>query len=231
MFKNLPITDVFFDLDHTLWDFEKNSELAFYNVFEIHKIEINIPLFLSIYEPINLQYWKWYRDEKITKQQLRRGRLNDAFAQLGLTFPTKIIDSLAESYIEYLPLHNHLLPGTIEVLNYLKPKYKLHIITNGFEEVQTRKLKNSNIHPYFNSITNSEKVGVKKPNPLIFYYALNQANTIPEKSVMIGDNIEADILGANAVGMYTLLFSSSQSKHPINQNNSIHQLLQIKNLL
>jgi putative hydrolase of the HAD superfamily len=228
MFKHLNISDIFFDLDHTLWDFEKNSALAFYKVFEEHKITIDLPLFLQIYEPINMQYWKLYRDEQITKQQLRRGRLNDAFAQMGTSFPVETIDSLAEAYIDFLPLNNHLFPGTLELLDYLKPAYKLHIITNGFEEVQTLKLRNSNIESYFQTVTNSERVGVKKPNPKIFQYALNQANSAPEKSVMIGDNLEADIMGAKAVGMHTLLFSNSH-----NSDNGFivaKQLLDIKNL-
>jgi len=228
MFKHLSITDIFFDLDHTLWDFEKNSALAFYKVFEIHQLPIDIPLFLQYYEPINLHYWKLYRDEQVTKQQLRRGRLNDTFARLGTTFPLEIIDSLAEAYIDFLPLNNHLFPGTVELLDYLKPKYKLHIITNGFEEVQTLKLRNSNIENYFQTVTNSERVGVKKPNPLIFHFALNQANSTPEKSVMIGDNLEADIYGAKAVGMHTLLFS--QNQHNDSNLFVANQLIDIKNL-
>lgn len=227
MFKHLNISDIFFDLDHTLWDFEKNSALAFYKVFDEHKIAIDMPLFLQIYEPVNMQYWKLYREEQITKQQLRRGRLNDTFSKMGLTFSVEIIDSLADAYIEFLPLNNYLFPGTLELLDYLKPAYKLHIITNGFEEVQHRKLRNSNIESYFQTITNSERVGVKKPNPIIFQYALKQANSTPEKSVMIGDNIEADILGAKAVGMHTLLFSQNHKS----QNGFVvaNQLLEIKN--
>jgi putative hydrolase of the HAD superfamily len=207
MFKDKQITDIFFDLDHTLWDFEKNSALAFIKVFETHKIQIDLPQFLKVYEPINLKYWKLYRDEAITKQQLRRGRLNDAFKLIQLEFPIDVIDKLAVSYIDFLPHNNHLFPGTLELLDYLKPNYKLHIITNGFEEVQSKKLINSKIDSYFNTVTNSERVGVKKPNPKIFYYALDSANTLPEKSVMIGDNLEADIQGAKAVGMNTIFFS------------------------
>ncbi len=207
MFKDKQITDIFFDLDHTLWDFEKNSALAFQKVFESHKIQIDLPNFLKLYEPINLKYWKLYRDEEITKQQLRRGRLNDSFSLIDLQFPLEIIDELAVSYIDYLPHHNHLFPGTIELLDYLKPNYNLHIITNGFEEVQSKKLINSKIHSYFKTVTNSERVGVKKPNPKIFHYALDLANTLPERSVMIGDNLEADIEGAKAVGMNTIFFS------------------------
>lgn len=207
MFKDKQITDIFFDLDHTLWDFEKNSALAFQKVFEIHKIQIDLPQFLKLYEPINLKYWKLYRDEEITKQQLRRGRLNDSFSLIDLQFPTEIIDEFAVSYIDFLPHNNHLFPGTLELLDYLKPNYNLHIITNGFEEVQSKKLINSNIDSYFKTVTNSERVGVKKPNPKIFLYALDLANTLPKKSVMIGDNLEADIQGAKAVGMNTIFFS------------------------
>lgn len=214
MFKNKNITDIFFDLDHTLWDFEKNSALAFQKVFETHKITIDLPSFLKIYEPINLKYWKLYRDEEISKQQLRRGRLNDAFSLINLAFPTKVIDELAVSYIDFLPHHNHLFPGTFELLDYLKPNFKLHIITNGFEEVQSKKLINSKIDSYFNTVTNSEHVGVKKPNPKIFNYALNQANTHPEKSVMIGDSFEADIQGASAVGMHAVFFNPNDDFYP-----------------
>lgn len=228
MFKFRHITDIFFDLDHTLWDFEKNSALAFYNVFEKHQIDINLVSFLDVYEAINLHYWKLYREEKITKQELRRGRLTDAFAKMGLSFHLDLIDGLAASYIDLLPLNNHLFPGTVELLEYLKPKYNLHIITNGFEEVQTKKLANSNIARFFCTVTNSELAGVKKPNPKIFEYALKTAKTYPEKSVMIGDSLEADILGAEAVGMHTLFFNA---KNEPNLNRfSVHKLHEIKTL-
>src|SRR5690606_3336058 len=134
------ITDIFFDLDHTLWDFEKNSALAFYKVFEKHKIQADVVHFLSVYEQINHEYWKLYQEEKVTKQELRRGRLNDAFSELGIVFPLEVIDAMAVSYIDFLPENNYLFDGTIDILNYLKPNYNLHIITNGFEEVQHRKI-------------------------------------------------------------------------------------------
>ncbi|GGD87400.1 YjjG family noncanonical pyrimidine nucleotidase [Planktosalinus lacus] len=228
MFKDKNITDLFFDLDHTLWDFEKNSALAFKNVFEHHKIEMDLPGFLKIYEPINFEYWKRYRDEEVTKQELRRGRLTDTFNQLKLEFPLEMIDAMAVSYIDFLPNNNYLFEGTIELLDFLKPNFNLHIITNGFEEVQFKKLKNSNIDSYFKTVTNSERVGVKKPNPKIFQHALQFANATPQNSVMIGDNFEADILGAKAVGMHTLYFNplgSTNEEHP-----TVQQLLEIKKL-
>lgn len=204
---NSHITDVFFDLDHTLWDFDKNSALAFERVFQKHKIEVSLTDFLKEYEPINLIYWKKFREETVTKEQLRRGRLTDTFDLFKIQFPLETIDALASTYIEELPVDNHLFLDTVEILEYLSKKYKLHIITNGFEEVQHLKLKNSGIKKYFSTITTSEEVGLKKPHPVIFEIALKKAFTTPQKSIMIGDSLEADIVGAQNAGMKTLFFN------------------------
>ncbi len=205
--SNSNITDVFFDLDHTLWDFDRNSALAFERVFRKYKIELPLPDFLKEYEPINLVYWKKYREELVTKEQLRSGRLTETFELFNIQFPQETIDALAICYIEELPIDNHLFTDAIEILEYLSAKYNLHIITNGFEEVQHLKLKNSEIRKYFISITTSEEVGLKKPNPVIFETALLKASAVPQKSIMIGDNFEADIVGAENVGMQTLFFN------------------------
>ena len=206
------ITDVFFDLDHTLWDFDKNSMLAFNRVFIKYNIDIEISTFIKVYEPINFNYWKLFREEKESKQELRRGRLSETFKTFNMVFPTKVIDALAISYIEELPLDNHLFNGAEMILNYLTEKYILHIITNGFEEVQLLKLKNSGIKKHFSTVTTSEEVGVKKPNPMIFSSALKKANVNASNSIMIGDTFEADILGAEAVGMKTLFYNNRKSK-------------------
>jgi len=211
---NEPIIDVFFDLDHTLWDFDRNSKLAFKRMFKKHNISVDLANFIAIYEPINFEYWKQYREEKITKQELRRGRFLDAFKPLGIQFSTKELDLLATSYIEELPKDNYLFDGTIELLDYLKANYQLHIITNGFHEVQHLKLKNSKIDQFFATVTTSEEVGVKKPNPKIFQHALSKAKAKPANSVMIGDTFEADILGAEAVGMKTLFYNYRKEKIP-----------------
>ncbi|WP_282149150.1 YjjG family noncanonical pyrimidine nucleotidase [Algibacter lectus] len=200
------ITDVFFDLDHTLWDFDKNSALTFEKIFEINKIEVEINKFLDIYLPINLNYWKLYREDKVSKETLCFGRLNDAFLALEVEVNREVIDKLSDDYIEHLSSFNHLFDNTFEILDYLNENYSLHIITNGFDEVQHKKMAKSNILHYFNTVTNSEMVGVKKPNPKIFNYALDLANTKPETSIMIGDSFEADILGAKNIGMDVIFF-------------------------
>jgi len=225
--KNL-ITDLFFDLDHTLWDFDKNSALTFEQIFKNHQLDVPMDEFIPIYEEINMAYWKLFREEKISKEALRRGRLSDSFAALKRQITTETIDLLAISYIDTLSENNFLFDGAMELLEYLKPKYKLHIITNGFEEVQYKKMKNAKIDRFFDTITNSEMVGVKKPNPKIFYYALKNANTSAEKSVMIGDNLEADIIGAENVGMQTVFFN--YKNQPIDHHISVSHLLEMKNI-
>jgi len=230
MNKKIMVKDIFFDLDHTLWDFDKNSMLAFKRVFKKFKITIEFDTFLKIYEPINIEYWKKYREDKVSKENLRRGRLIDSFNFFDLIYSTEKIDEIADAYIQELPFDNHLFEGAVEILDYLILKYKLHIITNGFEEVQHKKLKNSGIDHYFSTVTTSEEVGLKKPNPKVFLTALNKANSFPTQSVMIGDSLEADILGANNIGMQTI-FYNYRNESISKKIKSIDSLLEIKNYL
>ena len=211
MHKN--IQHIFFDLDHTLWDFDKNSGLTFEKIFEIHEVDVSLEKFLNVYEPINFKYWKLYREEKVTKQELRYGRLKDTFNEIDISLSDQLIDNLSEDYIVYLSSFNYVFDSTYDVLDYLNAKYELHIITNGFEEAQEKKMKASNLRKYFNTVTNSEMVGVKKPNPKIFNFAMDLANAKPEHSVMIGDSLEADIKGAINVGMQALYFDYKNSDY------------------
>jgi putative hydrolase of the HAD superfamily len=224
------IKHVFFDLDHTLWDFDKNSGLTFEKVFKLNNIDVKLEDFLTVYEPINLNYWKLYREEKVTKSALRYGRLKEAFDLIEMQVEDDLINHLSEAYIEHLSTFNHLFEGTLEILDYLKDKYELHIITNGFEEVQDKKMKKSNIRSYFKTITNSEMVGVKKPNPKIFNFALNLANANAKESVMIGDSIEADIEGANKIGMDTIHFDYNEIYHD-QSYKKIKHLKELKGIL
>ena len=129
------IKHIFFDLDHTLWDFETNSDIAFEAIFKKYQVNTSVDKFLNYYRSINENYWKLYRDEKITKEELRIGRLRDAFAKIKYKVDLELIDNLAVDYIEYLPKNNQLFEGTFDILDHLKPNYKMHIITNGFNEV------------------------------------------------------------------------------------------------
>jgi putative hydrolase of the HAD superfamily len=200
------IEHIFFDLDHTLWDFDRNSALAFERVFKFRNIPLEVDSFLEVYMPVNFNYWERYRNDEVTKEALRYGRLKDSFELLKFEADSDLIDKIAVDYIEYLPDHNHLLDGSEEVLEYLQQHYLLHIITNGFGEVQHKKLLNSGIHKYFTTVTTSEEAGVKKPHKQIFEVALKKSSARPENSIMIGDNFEADCTGAENCGMRPIFF-------------------------
>ncbi|PJB13400.1 MAG: noncanonical pyrimidine nucleotidase, YjjG family [Flavobacteriales bacterium CG_4_9_14_3_um_filter_40_17] len=208
----IPITDVFFDLDHTLWDFDKNSKLAFHYLFETHKIELDLEIFLMHYDRINDLYWKLYREDKINSEDLRFQRLKDTFTAINRTVSDPMIHALSLEYLENLTQHNHLIEGALDVLKYLKPKYKLHIITNGFDYIQSKKIKGSGIEGFFHHIITSEAAGVKKPHPEIFEYAIAAAHSNPNQSVMVGDNLEADILGALDYGMEAIFYNPKNTK-------------------
>ena len=221
---------LFFDLDHTLWDFDKNSSFAFETIFKERDFKISLDDFLKIYIPRNQHYWKLYQVNQISHEELRYFRLKDVFDALKFEVSDAIIHQLSEDYINYLPEYNHLFDGAIEILDYLKPNYKLHIITNGFASVQTKKLNNSKIGHYFDTITNSEMAGVKKPHPTIFDFALSLANALKEESLMIGDSYEADIVGAQEAGIEAIFFNE-QNIEVENQVLQIKHLLDLKNIL
>ncbi|MDR9456387.1 MAG: YjjG family noncanonical pyrimidine nucleotidase [Salegentibacter sp.] len=209
------IEHIYFDLDHTLWDFDKNSALAFEQMFSRRKISLKIEDFLEVYVPVNYKYWELYRDNQVSKEDLRIGRLKDSFDLLKMETSARTIEELSIEYIEFLPENNHLLDGSVEILNYLEANYQLHIITNGFEEVQHKKLHNSGISKFFATVTTSEEAGVKKPHSLIFETALNKASALPSKSLMIGDNLVADVKGAQDFGMSTIYFDYYRKKEKI----------------
>jgi len=208
MINTHSVTDVFFDLDHTLWDFEKNSGLTFNKIF----LELNFPfsldVFLKFYNPINHAQWKLYRENKITQEDLRFNRLNKTFEKLNYSASIGLINNISEKYITYLSTFPHLFEGTLELLEALKNRFRLHIITNGFDKIQQFKIENSGIESFFEFVFTAEKVGFKKPHPEIFIQSLKTVNTTAEASIMIGDSFEADILGALNQGMQAIHFNS-----------------------
>lgn len=224
------IKHIFFDLDHTLWDFEANSDIAFSTIFKQHNLKLDLDKFLNHYRRINQEYWKMYREERITKDKLRYGRLRDTFDLLNFRIKDSSIDQLAIDYIDELPKNNFLFDGALEILDHLKMYYRLHIITNGFNEVQYKKIENSGLSNYFDHIITSEDAGVKKPNPIIFKYALGRVKATPNETCMIGDNWEADIMGALNQGIDVIYFN--YFKENVGENiKSVHKLLDIRQYL
>ena len=181
--------------------------------------------------PINFSLWNLYRDDKITKEYLRHNRLKSTFEKLNIKIDSGLIDKISNDYVKHLPDNNFLLPNAIPVLDYLFQKYKLHIITNGFTEVQNTKISNSNLSKYFTCIIDSETVGVKKPHSKIFNYAYNISKAAcKNECLMIGDNYQADVMGALNNGFKAIhLNSNNESYH----ENSliISDLISLKEIL
>ena len=214
MIPKEQLTDIFFDLDHTLWDFEKNSALTFDFIFKELNLSIDLKDFLNHYNPINHYYWKLYRENKISQEELRFNRLAKTFETLKSYIAHPQINQIAALYIEKLSTFTHVFEGAHELLQNLSKDYSLHIITNGFESVQHYKLANSGLQPYFEFTFTAEKVGFKKPHPKIFETAIQATQARVEHSLMVGDSLEADIEGALQCGMHAVHFNShNESEH------------------
>ena len=234
MLKEKKYKHIFFDLDRTLWDFDAAAEVAFERIYEKYNLKsLGIPSaheFHEVYHPLNEQLWVLYRADQITKAELNRTRFLKPLEHYGI-HDTDLADHLSEDYVYWSPRIVRLVPGTMELLDYLKPKYHLHLITNGFQEVQHTKLSGSGMEPYFDTLTVSEEVGVKKPNPEIFHYALRKAQAKAEESLMIGDEMAVDIDGARMAGMDTLLFNPKREIVEGDRTFEVHDLLEVTKLL
>ena len=182
---------LFFDLDRTLWDFETNSETALNILFDELKLGDSIRSFRSFhtqYKKINAQLWYDYAKGKVSKEELRTSRFDRTLKKFKINDATLAM-KLGDGYVELSPYQTNLFPHTIETLDALKKEdYQLHIITNGFKEVQYIKLKNSGLIDFFDVILCSEEVGKTKPSPLVFQAAIDRANATKKESLMIGDD-------------------------------------------
>lgn len=225
---------IFFDLDHTLWDFERNAEEAKLELFNRHQLSLlGIPsyeAFREKYIGINAGLWALYRDDRIKKDELNFKRFYLTLCEFGINDP--VLGSLmASGFIEEISSKTYLFPYAKEILEYLFPKYPLYIITNGFEEVQFSKLKNSGLGKYFTNIITSEEAGSKKPDPAIFRFSLEKTGALASESIMIGDDLEVDILGAKMVGMDQLLVNHEGYLHHEEVSFEVKTLKEIEDIL
>ena len=226
------INDIFWDLDHTLWDFDRNSDLTFNKILNENNIKLDVSLFLKTYHPINRKYWDLYRLNKVSKAHLRYYRLSDTFKELCVEVSDDQINKLSVDYINHLSDFNYLIPNALTILENFHSNYNMHIITNGFKEVQNKKLEKSGLSKYFKTITISEDIGFKKPSKEIFLQAISRANAIIENSVMIGDNFNADIIGSKSVGMKAIYYNFHKTKeHQLGGVLEINNLLELEDIL
>lgn len=238
---NRKYTHIFFDLDNTLWDFETNSRNAMLETFTNYQLSgfTSFEQFFGVYTKNNHQLWQGYRKKVVPKSELVRLRFQLTFNELGISGIDA--EAMNSHYLEVMPDQKQLLTDAFEVLQYLKKKsYKMFVITNGFKEVQSRKVETSGLKPFISGIYISELVQSAKPDPGIFEYAIKSANATKTKSIMIGDDWEIDVLGAIAIGIDAVHMNSSATNHEVEtistghknrQVYSISQLIQLKLLL
>jgi putative hydrolase of the HAD superfamily len=232
--NNPKYKHIFFDLDHTIWDFDKNAEEALHELYAIHGLKAigldSAKLFIETYKSNNHKLWAQYHIGAITKDYLREARFRTTFLELGVE-PELIPIGFEDEYVKLCPTKTNLFPDAHEVLTYLKSKYVLHLISNGFKESTQIKIAGSNIGDYFDQIIISEDVGVNKPDPAIFQHALDVSGARKEESLMIGDSIEADIRGALGFGMDAIFFNALDVEKPDDVPVEIHGLKELMAML
>lgn len=208
---------IFFDLDHTLWDYETNSEetlTELWNKYDISGHGVALPGFLTKFTEINEKMWDDFNEGIITKDNIRKDRFPSVFNALNIN-DTAGAEEMQVEYINVCPTKPHLVPGVDELLNKVHGRYELHIITNGFEEIQDIKLKSGGIDKFFKHIISSGRVGIQKPNRKIFDYALDLAGTNAADSLMIGDNPVSDIKGAFNAGIDQVFYNPNGLSCPV----------------
>ncbi|WP_347159721.1 YjjG family noncanonical pyrimidine nucleotidase [Pontibacter chitinilyticus] len=229
-------THILFDLDHTLWDFEKNSEETLYTLYDQFDLarfgSFTSESFYKKYKFVNNRLWDLYRKGKIDQKQLRDARFVKTLMGLGLQHH-QVPKEISKAYTDLCPTKTAVFPFTHEVLEYLQSKYSLHIVTNGFKDMQHVKMSGSKLTNYFQEIVTSECCGYKKPDKRIFDHVLERIGSRAEECLMIGDNVECDIEGARISGIDQVYFNPDKIKAKIHPRPTfeIHCLSQLKQIL
>ncbi len=227
-------THVFFDLDNTLWDFKNNSRLAMQNSFDHFNLRdqnLSFDDFFEVYSKHNHALWDGYRNNEVSKIDLIYRRFKDTFKELGVegVIPEKINDF----YFDEMPKQKTLYPGALETLQYLKDKrYQMFIITNGFKEVQHKKIQISGLEPFFKKVFTSEEIKTPKPGKDIFEFAITSTNARKSESIMIGDDWDVDIKGAINFEIDSVYFSQQKPAEKIGKTtvftiSHLHELREV----
>lgn len=224
---------IFFDLDHTLWDFEANSKATLSKIyidFSLSEYKFDFESFYQCYKGHNERLWDRYRKGFIKRDELKWKRM--WLTLLDFKVANELLArEMGQVFMETLPLQTSLFPYTFEVLDYAKAKgLDINLITNGFEDTQWKKIENCNLTPYFSHVITSEKSNSVKPNAEIFEYSLNLAAAERETSLMIGDNYDVDIAGAAAVGIDQVYFNPDVLEHSFLPTFEIKCLSELKGI-
>lgn len=227
-------TCLFFDLDHTLWDYETNSKETLQELFTAYSLDqkgvSDFASFHKEFRRVNAELWVLYDAGKIDSQVIRAERFKQIL-EVFKAFEEKLCAEISHEYLYTCPKKGNLMPNAISTLDYLSKRYKLSIITNGFEEIQNLKLTAGNLHPYFDHIVTSQHAGYKKPSREIFQYTLAKNNILCDQAVMIGDNLITDIGGARQASIDSVFFNHEQVRHEAEVHVEINNLSELCELL
>lgn len=225
---------IFFDLDRTLWDFDTNSRAALtelYTSFQLAQRGVRSPeVFIGVYETINRALWSRYRNGRMSKKHLRKTRFSKTLEHLGC-WDASLGIRLEKAYLDLSPLQTAVEPNALETLEYLHKAYKLHIITNGFEEVQHIKLDKSGLGSFFSHVVTSERASARKPGKEVFEFAFALAGTHSGESLMVGDDLETDMAGARNMKMDRAFYNPAKIEHSEDLTYEISDLAELRNLL
>lgn len=221
---------IFFDLDNTLWDFDISSMMVFERLFTVYHLDKygikDAIYFHDIYKGFNDNLWELYRQGKIEKDFLKYERFRLPLEHFGI-IDDKLAHSMGNDYTFYSPRCVALVPHASEVLEYLKPNYHIHLITNGFVEVQNSKIQSSGLDKFIETMTVSEDIGIKKPDTRIFDYALSKAQASADESLMVGDDLNVDILPAKKINMDQIFFNRNKIQHKETITKEINDLTEL----
>ena len=205
-----------FDLDHTLWDFDRNASETLHELYLTHQLaqlgNFSVQQFCDTFVTVNRALWKQYDQGTYDQQQLRSERFRLILTQLGVA-TDRVPTQLADDYLRICPTKPHVMPHTVATLDYLRQHYQLHILTNGFATVQAIKLKSARLTDYFVHVVSSDTTGHRKPSRAVFDYLLEQVGASSQECLMIGDNLETDIRGARAAGLDQLFYNPKRAEH------------------
>lgn len=235
VFCRMKYRHLFFDLDHTLWDFETNAKQTLSELYLSNGLQslgiADFDLFYERYSYHNERLWDRYTKGFIKQEELRWKRMWLALLDFKMA-DEPLSRQLAVQFLEHLPTKKNLFPYTIEILEYLTAKgYRLHLVTNGFEKVQHNKLLHSNITHFFEEVITSEVSNSLKPNKEIFAYALEKTGALIAESIMIGDNLDADIQGGINAGMDTIFVNHLKITPHIQPTYTIYHLKELEDIL
>ena len=230
----MPYKNLFFDLDDTLWAFSANARDTYeemYRKYDYDRFFDSFEHYYSLYQRRNLELWAEYADGKVTKEELNRQRYLYPLEAVGAG-DSALSEAYEKDALATIPTKSKLMPHAREVLEYLSAKYNLYILSNGFKELQFHKMRSSDIDKYFRKVDLSDDIGILKPWPEIFHFALSATQSELNDSLMIGDSWENDIAGAAGVGMHQVFYNlSGRTDLPFTPTYQITDLKELLDLL